>query len=365
MNLYEKIGKFWSKHRMIIIAVASVVVAMAFIATILLTMFLGGDEFKTTVEYASAKGMITVEDGCYFTSYLKGDTFHFEKENANVRLLAKDPAIDEVINIKRLPASEYGFLVNGEGDYIDNPSDIVMDLNVNKITLVSRVYRNLQYDLPITVTDGYVDSTKLTNKVTIEAEDANLYNSSGKLLTDEEKRTLPDADKPYISNVGSSGNIKGENCSGGACIRNFAAGMKIEFEVVCSETTNVLLEIHICKRPGNVASFDGGFVTKLNGVVLTTGQSIPEGPAGDYFDPYAFTITVTLQRGRNVITFEKGKDSPGNLDAIAISAMSEDGTPSDSKILGGIDALVISAPAGADNVNTDNGESENDAAAQD
>lgn len=348
MKFFEQAKNFLVKNRIWLTAVVSFVLAAAFIGSVLGTLFSGG-EFRTKYEYAEAKGMITVNNVCYSQSYLKGDRFLFDKKKAEVRLLVKDPAIEDIINIAKLPASEYGFLVNGEGDYIDDPSTITMDETVKKITLVSRAYPNLTTDLSVEVIDGYIDEAKLTNELLIEAEDTDLYSAGGTLLTAEEKASLPDASKPYLSNVSTSeANIKGENCSGGACIRNFANGMRFEFRFVSNEETEVNLEIHVCKRPNSAHLFDGGYVTKLNGEEIKTNATVPAGPAGDYFDPYSFTVTVTLQRGLNVLTFEMGQSSPGNLDAIRITPVVGEGQTEAANILGLADAIVVNVYDKAD-----------------
>lgn len=334
----EKLKSVWNKYKTIIVSVVAVVLSLGFVGSMLGAVFSGG-ELIEKVETEKARGLLQLDNAAYATGYLVGDTFWFDTENSKVALIAKDPLIDHIVKINDLPQSEYGFRTvresDGEdvlGELVNDPSDIVLDKSVKAVEVVSKKYPDIKTPIDVTVSGRLNPEAKFFAEMLIEAEKTNLYRD-GELLTEEQKKTQPDPDKPFLSSAGSAGNIKGTDCSGGACIRNFSSGMQFEFELVCSERTNVSLEILVCKRP-QATLFDNGFVTKLNGFDIKTDATIPEGGSGSYFTPYSFTVTVMLQRGYNVLTFDYGKSNPVNFDAVKFVSL--DG----NAIFGGLDALV-------------------------
>lgn len=338
----EEVKKFWLNNQKLIKIVLTVVLSLAFIGSVIGTVF-SGDEFKPEEVDVGVKGLLRVNDAEYSTNYLKGDKFKFDKESAEVLLLAKDPAIEDLIRIDRLPASEYGFKVNGVGKTVFDPSEIIMDKDVKSVDVVSRVYPDLKMEIPVTVL-GSIDETKLVNEITLEAEETDLY-MDGVLLTEKDKETKPAADKPFRSDKGTD--IQGAKCSGGACLRNFQTNnMKIEFSFVCLEETEVELELMFCLRKES-KKFGDYFLFKLNGkeVPEVSGYTVPKG--NDFYTPHtAPKVTIKLNRGLNVITLESGnkvgKINPVNFDAVRIVAAEG------ANILGGLN-VVKNEAAGEDN----------------
>lgn len=96
----------------------------------------------------------------------------------------------------------------------------------------------------------------------IEAELADLYDASDNLLSYEDKCMMPDEEKPYISSQGSS--PAGQDCSGGACLRNFKGGMRLEITIVSSEDIKADLTVLCCMRPSSGA-FNSVAEVKRNG----------------------------------------------------------------------------------------------------
>lgn len=301
--------------------------SLGFVGSIIGAVF-GGGEFSSNNNQESVKGLIRVTEAKYASSYIAGDKFSFNKEDATIQLIAKDPAIEKLVNIKDLPASEYGFMINGEGEYYQDASMITMTKDIKSVSIVSRVYQELKYDLPVSVY-GAIDESKLASSTLIEAENADLYSSNGELLTQEQKETLPTAEKPYLSNKGTD--IKGQDCSGGAALRNISSGMRVEFNFVSSESTTIKLNIMICKR-NSASNFDTGYKMTVNGNTIITNHTVPAGSG--YFTPYTITLdAIAVQRGVNKVVFTYNQSSPHNLDALEVVA--SDG----ANIIGTMDAI--------------------------
>ena len=302
-----------------------IAIAILFVGSVCLAIFSGG-ELSQVAEPEIVKGLIRMNQSKYATKYFVGDTFSFDKEAAVIQLVAKDPLIDGIVKIDRLPSSEFGFLVNGTGEYFSNPADIHMTMDVESISVVSRVYRNLGIELPVKVV-APVDADKLVSELLFEAEHANIY-QDGKLLTYEDLSTKPATDKPFLSNEGTAPQ-DGSKLSGGVCLRNFQSlNMKVEFEIVCNEEAEVEFEILLCMRNKDVR-FPDSFVLTVNGerIPALDAMTIPADPAGGYFAPYVTQkVTIKLNRGFNAITFDSGSaagtGSPCNLDAIRLKAAS-------------------------------------------
>lgn len=130
---------FVDKNIKVIKIITAGVLSLGFIGSVALSIFSGG-EFKDEVNVEEAKGILTIAEAKYSTSYIAGDKFSFDKENAKIQLLAKDPLIETMVIIDELPESEYGFKVNGEGEIIVNPADITLSKEVDTIDVVSVVY---------------------------------------------------------------------------------------------------------------------------------------------------------------------------------------------------------------------------------
>lgn len=334
--MYDKINAFCVKHRKPITWVLATVLPLAFLGSVAGAIFSGG-EFIQEEEIAPVKGMLRVEEADYSTTYLTGDKFKFDKDSAKVILLAKDPAIEKMVKIDDLPQSEYGFKPNGEGDFILDPSEITMDQSIKTVEVVSRVYPDIFTEIPVNVL-GEIDQNKLTNELLMEAEECNLY-QDGKLLTQEEKETLPQANNPFLSNKGSveEGRVKElPDASGGVVLRNFNnLNMKMEYVFVSTEDTTLDLEIMICKRPDANKKMKDNYDVKLNDKTVDdiANLDLPQGPRGQYFDSYKFEgLKLNVQRGLNILTFENRSRSAVNFDAIKLSC--------EENIIGSEDAII-------------------------
>lgn len=318
-------GRDNAKTNKIVKIALSCAVAVGVTASVIGAIFSGG-ELTPEGPSSQVKGVIRITEGDYATSYLSGEKFSFDKENSTVMLVAKDPAIENIVKIEDLPGSEYGFMVNGEGQIYFDPSEITVDDSVKKVDLVSRVYPDLR--TPINLSVVTVDESSLNNELLLEGEDANLY-KDGKLLNDEALLNGATDGKSFLSDKGEDPRPaeEAERFSGGVCLRNFQkSNMKIEYEVVATEETEVKLEVIVCQRK-TAATFGDWYLPKLNGKEIKELSAI-EIPAGsDFFTPYTVEVTVTLVRGVNVITFESGstleRENPGNFDAIRLTCEKE------------------------------------------
>ena len=321
MELSEKTKDFWNKNHKWLTIVIVCVLAVCFIGNVLWSIFSGG-EFSTVSKTAEVMGLLRLNESSYITDYLTGDTFSFDKEKTDITLIAKDPAIDHVVKIENLPASEYGFSINGEGDIYDKAEEITLNADVKSVSVVSKYYPNLKVDIPVTVVS--TEGVEFKDSLLLEAEKAKLYKDNV-LLQAEEKLVQPNEDKPFLSSAGNT--VEGADCSGGACLRNFTTNnMKVQFDIVCTEDAEVVLTIKYCKRPDG-KTFGNYYKVKVNGKENSAIASLQTGAgeAGTYFTPADLeTVTLTLTRGINTITFESGDTAgtknPCNLDAILLTS---------------------------------------------
>ena len=311
MSQLENIKNFWANNRKWINIVLAAVVSLLFIGSILLAVFIGG-ELKSGEQLATTKGLLRVE-GDYGTSYIDGDKFVFDKKNAGVMLVAKDTVLDKVVKVDNLPEAEYGFQVNGEGEIYYDASQIALGKDVYTVDIVSKQYPDVKLPIDVKVYAS-LDDDEFTDEITLEAEAADLYTGDGTLLTEEQKATLPDGNKPYLSNKGTT--TDGADCSGGACIRNFSAGMKMQFSFASGVSGEYNLTVKLCKRP-SATSFDSSVVIEFNGEKITTGVTIPGGTG--YYQTYEFQIPVYVQRGLNTVAFTSN-GSTCNMDALVLEA---------------------------------------------
>lgn len=313
MDGLQSIKNFCVSHKKILVPVVAAVLCLAFVGSLVWAVFCGG-EFAPEKTNSEVKGLLSLDSAEYRTDYLSGERFVFDKQSARVRLIAKDPAREKIINIDNLPADQYGFLVNGEGNIVLDASSIVMDPSVKTIAVASTVYPTIKAVVNVTVVS--FDESALSSSLLLEAENAELYDGSGKLISAEQKKVLPNENKPYVSNEGTD--KTGLDCSGGACLRNLTQGMQVRFSFVCNKDVEVDFSVLTCKRPSN-ASFDSGYTITVNGASYTTNATIPADADGGYFVPYRIDgLKLTLKKGINVITFTC-KQKPCNLDGIYLS----------------------------------------------
>lgn len=320
MNVLVKVTDAMRKYRKSLTIVISCALTLGFVGSVVGAIFSGG-EFSQIEEVEPIKGIFRLTESCYSDSYIAGDHFNFDKEKSKILLVAKDPAIERVVKIDDLPSSEYGFMINGQGEYYQDASSIIMDKYINTISVVSRVYRELKYDISVKVYTGF-NNELLKTSLLLEAENADLYDDQGKLLSQQEKEELPTKEKPYISNKGTD--IKGTECSGGAALRNISKGMKVDFSFVSSKDVTTNINLKICQRK-TASNFDDGYKMTINGNLFLTNAIVPQGDG--YFTPYTVELKdISLKKGVNCISFSYNKANPHNLDALEILACGENNT---------------------------------------
>jgi len=335
MSQMRKFIDFFNLHSKLIKAIMAFVIGVLFVGSMVLSVFIGGELKSLANTDEVIKGFIRITKGKYNSSYIIGDKFVFDKDQSEIMLVAKDPLIENIVKIDDLPGTEYGFSINDQDKIYDEASSITITKDVQSIAVVSKKYPSLKASIEISAISE-PNEDMLVSEFLYEAEDANLY-EDGVLLSYEDKTTLPDIEKPFLSSAGS---VKdGELCSGGAALRNFQSrNMMLEFEFISLETTQINLIIMCCKRP-TAQVFGNNYLFTVNGesVSQVDSQSIPAGSG--YFEPYALeVVTINIVRGKNTIVFESGtkvgKTNPINLDAIKLIA--------NNAILGGIDATQTS-----------------------
>lgn len=100
-----------------------IILVIGFIASILVSIFIGGELLEKPVVDNSTKGLIRLEEPNYQREYFVGDTFSFDKDENQVTLVARDPALENPVKIDDLPGPEYGFIVRKVYDEENNLID--------------------------------------------------------------------------------------------------------------------------------------------------------------------------------------------------------------------------------------------------
>ena len=118
-------------------------------ASIVVSIFIGG-EFKDENKNLEPVYRLMVS-GEYEDEYDKGEMFVFNKEEANVKLVIKDPKAEEKIKVEELVGDDYGFKINGEGRIYLESYEIIVNKDIEKISVVSLKYPTVSYDIVITV----------------------------------------------------------------------------------------------------------------------------------------------------------------------------------------------------------------------
>jgi hypothetical protein len=307
--------------------IISIVLFICFVGSVAWSVF-SGDEFKTIAKEDPTKGLMKINVGLYSQTYLAGDTFVFDKEGSVVSLVAKDPRDPDLVRVDDLPSYEYGFLINGEGTIIVDPSEIVMTPDIEKITVVSIDYPDLQVDIPVNVISE-LDSSKLVNNLVLEAESAKIY-QNGVLLSNKDLETLPNPKQPYSGIAGSDpakDPVAEGSWSGGNILRSLEGNnMEIRMEILAAEECDVQLEIVVCMcRDPRV--FGEYFAFTVNGERISAldNSAIPKDPAKGYYATYTIpAVTVHLDKGINLLSFKCGEyvniSKTINIDAVRITA---------------------------------------------
>ena len=304
-----------------------VLVVVLFAVSVFCAVFSGG-EIPLIPEEEEIKGLLQINSANYKTMYFEGDSFSFDKDTADISLVAKDPDYEELVKVEHLPTSEFGFRINGEENFISNPESITMSKDIETIELISREYPSLSVPLEYSIASA-PDASKLRNELTLEAETADLYREDV-ILSTADKTVEPDEATPFISSSGNpNSNINPDILSGGACLRNFQSlNMRVEFQVVCQRETQVELTVIACSRTSNKEAedtFSDHFKFTVNGESIAAIDNYNMPLASNYFTPHEITVTITLPRGINMLVFESGSDlgtkSPYNLDAVRVAAL--------------------------------------------
>jgi hypothetical protein len=307
--------------------IMSFVLFVCFVGSVAWAVF-SGDEFKTITKEDPTKGLMKINVGFYSQTYLAGDTFVFDKEGSEISLVAKDPRDPDLVRVDDLPPYEYGFLINGEGAIIEDPSEIVMTTDITKISVVSIDYPDLRVDIPVNVISE-LDASKLVNNLVLEAESAKIY-QNGVLLSKNDMETLPNPKQPYSGIAGSDpakDPVAEGSWSGGNILRNLEGNdMEVRMEILAAEECDVQLEIVVCMRRDS-KTFGEYYAFTLNGehIEALDNSIIPKDPANGYYATYTIpAVTVHLDKGINVLSFKCGDyvniASTVNLDVVRIIA---------------------------------------------
>lgn len=141
---------FWDKNRKVLTVVIGTVLAVLFIGSILLAVFMGGEFTKEPEAPVTAKGKISFASSDYKTEYDEGDEFYFNKAGTEVMVIAKIPDEEEIFR-DQLYDNEYGFQVNGEGEILMEASEITITSEVTAVSVVWVKHPTIKTDIPVTL----------------------------------------------------------------------------------------------------------------------------------------------------------------------------------------------------------------------
>lgn len=309
--------------------VAAVLVVLLFLASIAYAILSGGELLEKPVVDNSTKGLIRLDNPNYQKTYFEGDAFSFDKDKNQVTLVAKDPALENIVKIDDLPGPEYGFVVrqvfDAQGKLVDpesiednavlKPKEEETEKKLARRVLLAETEETTseedetteegegEEEIPVYT---YVDSDfyEEAKDIKIAKDMGTIYLTSKRyqdlrlpletemiegridestlvqsmLLEAEDADVYKDdvllteaqmASLPDTNKPFDSSKgstIAGEGCSGGACLRSFGTNnMKIDFVVVSSKNMDVQLTIKVCERP-KAGEFDTFYRFTLNGV---------------------------------------------------------------------------------------------------
>lgn len=158
MKQFAQVENFWFENQKWLKIVIPCVLAVLFIGSLLLAIFIGGEFSQSdNNDVTTVKGILKL-DAEYETEYSVGDKFVFNTETCAITLVAKDPAIEKTVKVDKLPRQEFGFMVNGEGTVYSDPSEIVITENVKYISVVSTYYTNVKTDIAITIPESETEA---------------------------------------------------------------------------------------------------------------------------------------------------------------------------------------------------------------
>ena len=336
MEQSQKMSKWYSKPAFKVSAIC--VVSLLFVGSIILSIFSGGELFDQNEADSGIKGILRLEENNYQQSYFAGDTFSFDKDENKVTLVAKDPALEDVVQVDNLPGPEYGFVVRkiyDEDNNLVSPEEVPADANLVK--------RTLRKSSVSTETSEGVSSDSSSEATTSEEEEIPTYTYvDSEFYEDAEDITMePDMGTIYLTSKRYQDlkiELPTEVINGSIDESKLADSLLLEAETaliykddtlltISSVAQEVDLTIKLCLRP-NETQFDSNYVFTVNGISYESidSQVIPAGPAGQYFECYDLqTVKVNINRGINVFSFVSGSSvgtASGicNLDAIQVSS---------------------------------------------
>ena len=97
MEQFAKAKSFWEKNQKTLTIVIGCVLAVCFVGSVLFSIFIGGEFAPSDHSDSSVKGLLRIEEAEYTTEYAAGDTFQFNDETCVISLIAKDPAIENLV----------------------------------------------------------------------------------------------------------------------------------------------------------------------------------------------------------------------------------------------------------------------------
>lgn len=146
-----QVKEFWTKNQKVLTIVLAAVLAVLFIGSILLAVFIGGEFTQEEEAPVTTKGKLSFVSADYKTVYEDGEEFDFG--TTEVQVIAKIPEETEIFR-DTLYADEYGFMVNGEGEVYLDASEIIMTKDVTTISVVWVEYPNIKSDISVKVGTG-------------------------------------------------------------------------------------------------------------------------------------------------------------------------------------------------------------------
>lgn len=143
-----QIREFCVKNRKVITVVLSAVLAVLFIGSILLAVFIGGEFGAEEEAPVTVKGKMSLNSAEYKTVYEEGEEFYFGQ--TEVYVVAKIPNVEEIFK-ETLFSDEYGFTLNDEETIYTDVSEIVMTKEVTSVFVVWLDHPTIKAEIAVTV----------------------------------------------------------------------------------------------------------------------------------------------------------------------------------------------------------------------
>lgn len=165
--------EFYTKNKKLVDLIATAVVCVLIVASLLVAVFIGGELFSDDEEETEKTviGSLTITSADYETEYELFDNFIFDKDTASIKSMVYDPnALVEnddptaepeygvITTTDKIDAADYGFSLNGTGALVMDASLIVITADTVSVDIVLVDYPTVSKSIAISIAGADTDT---------------------------------------------------------------------------------------------------------------------------------------------------------------------------------------------------------------